>query len=145
MGVGGVGLGRAAAIHQDAVRGGSGRAVQLARRVDDRRLRNGPRAALNRAVSQVGRQTGYVRFGMRVRREVAGHQRVPSRQRRDALPLPVSRRNLRVVVVLPATRDQAGVALAAIRSPSTGEATAVSGCVALTGGCAWRHRTTPRW
>src|ERR1039457_7532020 len=67
VGVGGVRLGHAAAVHLDAIRGGSGRPVQLAGGVDDRRLRNGPCAALQ---PEVGRQTGDVPLGVRVRREV---------------------------------------------------------------------------
>ena len=59
----------------------------------------------------------------------------------DTVPVPVWRRNFRVAVVLPATRAQAGVALAAIRSPRTGEAAAVSGCVALREVVGGRHRT----
>src|ERR1019366_3030555 len=48
----------------------------------------------------------------------------------DTVPVPVCRRNFLVAVVFPTRRAQAGVPLAAIRSPRTGAATTVSGCVA---------------
>ena len=48
----------------------------------------------------------------------------------DTVPVPVCRRNFRVAVVFPARRAQAGVPFAAIRSPRTGAAATVSGCVA---------------
>ena len=51
--------------------------------------------------------------------------------RAPTVPVPVWRRNFLVAVVFPATRCQAGVELAAIKSPSTGDAATVSGCVPL--------------
>jgi hypothetical protein len=48
----------------------------------------------------------------------------------DIVPVPVWRRNFRVAVVFPARRAQAGVPFVAIRSPRTGAAARVSGCVA---------------
>lgn len=51
--------------------------------------------------------------------------------RAPTVPFPVCRRNFRVAVVFPATRCQVGVALPAIKSPSTGDAATVSVCVPL--------------
>ena len=61
------------------------------------------------------------------------------------MPVPVWRRNFRVAVVFPATRCQAGVALAAIKSPRTGDAATVSGCVPLRRLWFDRRRPPPRW
>ena len=127
--VGGVRLGLAGSVHEHAVRGGSGRAVQLAGGVDDRRLRNGPGPLFT------GR---FVRFVVRlvtsdsawvwVRRSPASS--VSHAGSADSDPVPVCRRNFRFAVVFPAKRAQAGVPFAAIRSPRTGAAVTVSGCVA---------------
>ena len=106
-------LARAGSVHQDAVRGDSGRAVQLAGGVDDHRLRDCRRAALQRAAREIGRQTRHIRVGVCARRSRASS--VSDAGAADTVPVPVCRRNVRVAVVFPAKRAHAGVPFAATR------------------------------
>jgi hypothetical protein len=83
-----------------------------------------------RLARKVRREVGNVRLRMGVGRKVAGYQRVPPREcgHRSGPGLPQELPRGRGI--LAASFAQAGVPFAATRSPRTGAAATVSGCVA---------------